>query len=321
MTSRLVSITGATGFLGRHLCEAFQRDGWRVRAIVRPGNAKALPEGIEVVQAPLVSAWLRAALEGSDLVIHSAAAIRAPNEASFTAVNVGGTHAVVEAANVTSARLLHISSQAAAGTGTPTAPTREDDPPHPVNAYGRSKLASEEVVRAASRIPWTIVRPCAVYGPRDRGFLPLFRLATRGLFFYASPPSTRFTLIYIDDLVGAIRSAATHDRAVGQTFFLGNQVPSTTDEVLRAVAESVDRSYRPRYLAPVLLNIAASVGEVAWKLGRQPVIDRGRLRELRSIGFVCATDRARDLLGFRAAVSLRDGMDRTARWYREHQWL
>ena len=85
----------------------------------------------------------------------------------------------------------------------------EDDPPHPINRYGRSKLASEALVRERCQVPWTILRPCAVYGPRDRGFLPLFRLARRGLTFLATPPATSFTLLFIDDLVKAILLAAT----------------------------------------------------------------------------------------------------------------
>src|SRR5262245_10335220 len=177
MTSRSVSITGATGFLGYHLAQAFQQNGWKVRASVRPGNVKPLPEGVAAVQAPLARAWLEQAFAGADLVVHAAAAVRAPSEAAFMAANVEGTRAVVEAANAVGARLLHISSLAAIGPAPAAAPAREDDAPHPVNGYGRSKLAAEEVVRAAARTPWTIVRPSAVYGPRDRGFLPVFRMA------------------------------------------------------------------------------------------------------------------------------------------------
>jgi nucleoside-diphosphate-sugar epimerase len=321
MTSRSVSITGATGFLGYHLAQKFQQSGWTVRAIVRPGSAKPLPEGVAAVQSPLVRAWLEPAFAGADLVVHAAAAIRAPTDIAFSATNVDGTRAVVEAANATGARLLHLSSVAAIGPASAAAPAREDDAPRPINGYGRSKLAAEEVVRTAARTPWTIVRPPAVYGPRDRGFLPLFRMARRGLFLYAAPPSTAFTFVYVEDLIDALLRAAAADRAIGQTFFVGHAEPVTTELLLRTIAEAVGKPYRPRFVPPIALDVAAAIGELAWRLGRQPLLDRGRLAELRAEGFVCAVDRIRDALGFVATTSIRDGIDRAAQWYRVHDWL
>jgi nucleoside-diphosphate-sugar epimerase len=208
-----------------------------------------------------------------------------------------------------------VSSLAAAGPGTPARPVREDDPARPINAYGRSKLASEDVVRTLSRTPWTIVRPCAVYGPRDRGFRPLFRLAQRGRFFYAAPPSTFFTLIYVEDLIKAMLVVATDDRAIGGTFFVGHPEPQTTDDLLRALADTYGVSYRPRSVPSGLIDAAATLGELAWKLGRKPVIDRSRLAEFRAEGFVCSVDRLRDVLGFVAATSLREGVALTANSY------
>jgi nucleoside-diphosphate-sugar epimerase len=320
MTSRSVSITGATGFLGYHLAQAFQQSGWQVRAIVRPGSVKPLPEGIAAVQAPLARAWLEPAFAGADLVVHCAAAIRAASDAAFTAANVEGTRAVVEATNTVGARLLYLSSLSAIGPALPSAPARENDAPHPINGYGRSKLAAEQVVHAGARTPWTIVRPSAVYGPRDRAFLPLFRMARRGLFLYAAAPLTAFTFVYVDDLVAAVLAAAADERAIGQTFFVGHPEAVTTETLLRAIADAEGKSYRPRAVAPILLDAAAAAGELAWRLGREPLIDRGRLAELRSGGFVCAVDRIREAIGFVAATSIREGIERTARWYREHDW-
>jgi nucleoside-diphosphate-sugar epimerase len=321
MKNRSISVTGATGFLGWHLCDAFQTAGWQVRAIVRPGNRKPLPAGVDQVPAALSPPSLRQAIDGSDVVVHCAAVIRAPDEMTFNAVNVEGTRALVDASNSVGARFVHLSSQAAIGTGTPERPSREEDPPHPVNAYGRSKLASEMVVRSACRTPWTIVRPCAVYGPRDRGFLPLFRLARRGLFVLPSPPATAFTLIYVDDLVRAIVQAASDDRAVGQTMFVGHPEPQPTEDVLRALAHSYGRTYRPLRVPPTVLGALASLGQAAWRLGHRPLLDSGRLKELQAVGFVCAVDRVRDVLGFTAAVSLRDGIQRTRQWYSERHWV
>jgi nucleoside-diphosphate-sugar epimerase len=323
MKSRSVSITGATGFLGWHLAGAFRNAGWQVRAIVRPGNRKPLPEGIEAVEASLepTSDALIRAFEPSSVVVHAAALTRARNEAAFNAVNVGGTRTVLDAVNRTGAHLIFVSSQAAIGTGTPLRPSREDDEPHPLTAYGRSKCAAEAAIRSAARVPWTIVRPSAVYGPRDRGFLPLFRLASRGLSPLVTRASTSFTLIYVEDVVGAIVLAASDPRAIGATVFLGHPQPARSDDILKAIAAAMNGRYRPLRVPSLVLQAAAAAGELSWSVGHQPLIDRSRLAELRAEGFVCAVDRARDVLGFTAAVGLTAGAERTARWYRDQGWV
>jgi dihydroflavonol-4-reductase len=321
MRKRSISVTGATGFVGWHLTQACVASGWDVRAVVRPGNRKPVPDGAVVVEAPLAGAELSAACDGSDVLVHCAAVVRAPSERVFHDVNVGGTKAAVAAAKAAGARLVLISSLAAAGPSPPDAPRSEDDPPAPVNAYGRSKLAAEAVVREAAGLEWTIVRPAAVFGPRDRGFLPLFAMARRGLFLAPSRRPVSFTLVHVDDLVRAVQLAVDAPAAAGATFFVGHPQAQTVDDILSAIARSLARPYRPWHPPEFMLGAAARVGDAFWAMGVEPTIDSARLVELRSEGFVCAVDRARDLLGFAATISLGDGMDQAARWYREHGWI
>jgi nucleoside-diphosphate-sugar epimerase len=370
MRSRSVSITGATGFLGWHLAEAFRDAGWVVRAIVRPGNTKPLPAGIDSMTAALgredgrreerEKGWRREgakaqerrepqescegqerqeagreadgqkglerralarAIEGCEVLVHAAGLTRARRASAFDAVNVSGTRAIVDAVNAAGARLIAISSQAAIGPGSVACPSREDDAPRPLTPYGRSKLAAETVVRSRARVPWTIVRPSSVYGPRDRQFLPVFRLASRGLFLQATDPATPFTFLYIDDLTRGVVLAAGDEHAAGRTMFLGHPDPLTADELLKQLATAFGRRYRPRRVPGLALRAAALAGECSWWLGLEPVLDRARLAELGARGFVCAVDRARDLLGFTAAVPLQEGVERTARWYRNQGWI
>lgn len=320
MRSRSVSVTGATGFVGWHVADTFVRDGWHVRAIVRPGNVKPLPPGVESVEAELSAPSLTRACGGSDVVVHGAALIRARDARTMNAVNVEGTRAAAQAAARAHARFLLVSSQAAGGTGTPLAPRSETDTPAPVNVYGRSKLAAEEVVRTTSDLRWTIVRPSAVYGPRDRGFLPLFRLARRGLFVVPTGAHTAFTLIYISDLVRAIQLAVQTDAAVGETLFVGHSQASTGVELLAAVAAAEGRRFRPYLVPRPIVSALASAGDIAWKLGMKPLVDSSRYAELRAEGFVCAVDRARRVLGFTADTALEHGVGLTATWYRNEGW-
>jgi nucleoside-diphosphate-sugar epimerase len=321
MKSRCVSLTGATGFLGRHIAEAFDSRGWTVRAVVRPGSPKALPLGVERREADLLNvAALGAACDGSAVVVHAAGLVRARHPDDFEAVNVHGVRAVVEAANSAGARLVHLSSLAAVGPGTTDRPAREDDPPKPVNAYGRSKLAGERVVRDLARVPWIVLRPSAVYGPGDRGFLPLVRLASRGLFPLAAPGTMPFTLIYIDDVARAVVNAA-EGAVSGGAFFIGHAEPQTTEALLRAIAGQLGRRYRPLRLPTPVVRAMGSLGDAVWALGGRPPLDSARVSEFTAAGFVCDVSRARERLGFSAAVDLPDGLARTVRWYRERGWI
>jgi nucleoside-diphosphate-sugar epimerase len=323
MRSPSVSITGATGFIGWHLCEAFRDAGWRVVASARPGSAGAVPAGVVRAEAALEADALAPVFEGADVVVHAAGMTRGHLAEALHAVNEDGTRAVVAAVNATGARLVLVSSQAAAGSGTRSRPAREDDEPRPITAYGRSKLAGEQVVRSAARVPWTIVRPASVYGPRDRQFLPLFRLASRGLFPVVAAPGAAFTLVHVDDVTRGILLAATTPASAvkGTTLFLGHPQAPSADELLSALARVLGRRFRPMRIPEPLLRALALFGDLAWRAGRRPMLDSVRLAELRAEGFVCAVDRARDTIGFSAAVPLESGLERTARWYREAGWI
>ena len=211
--------------------------------------------------------------------------------------------------------------------------------PRPLNAYGRSKLAAEATLKMRARTPWCIVRPSAVYGPHDRQFLPLFRLASRGWFPLVTDPAAAFTLVYVEDVARAVVLAAGgllagaaggpgrtggQDEAEtdgGETLFIGHPRPQTTEDVLRILADAFQRPYRPWPVPGAILNGLSWAGELSFRLGGQPLIHRARFHELRAEGFVCAIDRAREVLNFTAEVELRDGVERTLRWYRDQAWV
>jgi nucleoside-diphosphate-sugar epimerase len=321
MSRRRVAITGASGFLGWHAGNAFRAAGWEVRALVRPGSRKPVPDDVERVEAALDAKAVSAALADCDVVVHAAGIVRAGKAHAFEAVNVSGTRAVVAAANAAGARVVFVSSQAAIGPGTLHRPARECDQPRPLTPYGRSKLAAERVVAQDAVVPWTIVRPASVYGPRDRQFLPLFRLAARGVFPLVTRRDASFTLIHVNDVVRALVAAAADPRAVGEAFFLGHGRPQREAELLALIADAVGRPYRPVRVPRAALGVAAWLGDAAWRLGREPLVDRARLAELGADGFVCAVDHAALTLGFRAETPLAEGVAETARWYRERGWI
>jgi nucleoside-diphosphate-sugar epimerase len=315
MTGR-VAVTGANGFIGRNVVLHLRNAGWAVRAIVRPDRRYAVPEGVELVAAQFGTADLIRAAAGAEVIVHAAGRTRAATMRQFETANVEVTRQVVGAAVELGSRLVQVSSQAAAGPGTPERPRLEDDPPRPLTAYGRSKLAAEEVVKTSRRLHWTIVRPALVYGPFDRNALPLFKLAQRGIVPQASGSAApAYTFVHVEDVARGIEAAATTVAAEGHTFSLGHPRSDTVDTLTDALERVLGRSCRRVRLPGAVLVAAALVGDAAMMCGRPLALDRARLAELRAEGWVCSVEKARDRLGFSARIDLLEGFASTAAWY------
>jgi nucleoside-diphosphate-sugar epimerase len=309
-----VAVTGATGFIGWHVCQRLQRAGWSVVAVMRPGSRKPLPDGIEAVQVALEAATLVDACRGADVLVHVAGIVRAESVAAYAAVNVDATRAVADAARAVGARLVHVSSLTAAGPAAVDRPCDESDTPNPITDYGRSKLQGETLVRAVAGLRHTIVRPAAVYGPRDRQFLPLFQAARRGVFLRI-PRSESFCLthIHVEDLARAIEMVCARATLDCETLTIGHPVPVSLDDLLRTLASIFGRAYRPIPVPFVMMRLGAWLGVGG--------LSEERLREAKSAGFVCRTERAEKALGFRAEIDLPEGFRATAEWYRANGWL
>ena len=319
--SRRFVVTGATGFIGSHLSAYLVASGIDVRAIVRPDSPHAAPAGTTVVRAPLVASALEEPFSGADTVVHLAGLVRSFDANRYTAVNVEGTRAVAEAARAVAARLIHISSLAAAGPASAAAPRSEDDPPNPLTPYGKSKLAGEHAVTSVTGLRWTILRPAVVYGPADRAMLPLFRLAKRGILPMIGRSDAAYTFVHVGDVVRAI-AAAIDAHTDGDVVFVGHPRPVSAREILEEIRTAVGRPAWPARVPAPLGWVAAMASDVAGRvIGRPLPLNRWRYAELLAEGFVCRVDRLRDRLGVVAAIDLREGLAQTADWYRREGWL
>lgn len=316
-------ITGGTGFVGSHLVEALARRGARARVLVRETSDTRLLErhGFTPVVGRLddVSS-LRGALGDADVVLHLAAATRALSEAEFHRVNAVGTERLLDAmeADGSRRRLVYLSSLAAAGPA--REPVQPGDEPRPITAYGRSKLAGERAALDRAGVDTAVLRPPAVYGPRDRDLLPFFRLAKWGLQPTAGPPDRPMQLVHATDLANAVVSAGEGE-ATG-VFHVAEPTPYAWREVLDLVAEAVGHRTVTLTVPGGLVRAAAAVSEALARTTRRAVIfDRDKARELLAPGWTCETESARLGFGFEAAIPLAEGLDETAAWYRANGWL
>jgi dihydroflavonol-4-reductase len=322
-------VTGATGFIGSHLVDLLVARGARVSCLVRQPSKARLPAGVRLVAGSLADeAALRAAAEKADAVFHLAGRVGAWRPSTLDEVNRAGTARVLEAvARVApSAHFVHLSSLSAAGPSQRGTPRVESDPDAPVSAYGRSKLSGEGAVKAGP-VRYTILRPPAVYGPRDRAFLPLFRLARHGIAPIAGDPDQELSLVEVHDLVRAIACVVT-PRCAGLTLYASHPAIVTAAGFATLVHEALARhgAARPRHrLVTVPLPLAAvslaATGAWAAVSGRVTPLVPGKLAELRAPGWTCSPRALTLATGWRGQTSLADGLARTASWYAQNRHL
>jgi nucleoside-diphosphate-sugar epimerase len=321
-----VAVTGGTGFVGSHLVDTLCAAGLRPRVLVREPRA---PRWIGAAPVEWVAGSLadRDALgrlvAGAGTVLHLAGVVRAGSAAGFDRGNRAGTANLVTAVLelAPAARLVHVSSLAAAGPSPDPAGVGPEVTPRPVSHYGRSKLAAEAEVR---RLPagrwWTILRPPAIYGPRDTDVLEFFRMASLG--WMAIPAGERWiTVAWVGDVVRAVLAAAVSAEA-GRTHHLGEPAPYRLDELLRAIAEVGGVRARLVRVPEVVLRSAAAAGSALQRLGLERVaLTRDKAREILASHWTARTADSLEALGLEETTSFADGAAATWRWYRARGWL
>lgn len=322
---RVALVTGASGFIGSHLVEALVPRDWRVRCLVRkqsrlrwiPTDDVTLMNG--EIEAP--GDDLDRAVRNVSVVFHLAGLTSAVTDDAYTAVNVEGTRNVVDAMRraAPEALLVFCSSLSAAGPARHHRPVNETDEAQPVSAYGKSKLAAEALVRE-SGLEHLIVRPPAVYGPRDADILAAFRLANRGAALRVAPEGQKLSMVYAEDLARGLVSAA---EAEGRgLYYMTDGMIHTWESIMSQVARAIGK--RPRTIA-VPRAVADAVARTdrlrAMVTGTKPLLTPDRVIELSQPDWTCDDTRARLDIDYESSVSLPDGMRMTAEWYRAHGWL
>ncbi len=311
-------VTGASGFIGRRLASTLARRGHGVACLVRQTSKTACLKGlpVELVVGDLGDPGsLDAAVSGRNWVFHLAGVVQAASGSAFKAANVEGTRNLVEACLRRAPgleRFVLVSSIAAAGPSGPDRPGTEEDEPRPVTAYGRSKLAAEGIVlRAAPRLPATIVRPPNVLGPGSKELERAIRLVKKRIVPAVGDGRPRTSLIDVDDLVEALILAASNVRSIGQTYYVTDGRAYAWPEITAALAEElglgrirVRLSYRVQIAAGLLAEAAARV------TGKVPALTRDIVRAGRDRFWIYDGSKIERDLGFCPRSTMRDSVRR-----------
>jgi nucleoside-diphosphate-sugar epimerase len=326
---RKILVTGATGFVGSHLVDCLVERGSDVRCLVRQSS------NLRYVKHPQVelaygglddSTDWDEALADVDIIYHVAGTTFARRARDYFTVNHQGTEALLAEALKRRDRIkrfVYISSLAAVGPARDGNPVDEDTSPAPITPYGRSKLMAEEAVRVVSDLlPVTVVRPPAVYGPRDYGIFEFFKAVKGGMFPMIGRRDKRVSLVHARDLVDGIILAGESEASVGRTYFISSE----DDYSMRAVADLMAALMRKRLRTitiprAVAYGVAVAAEAAAALMGKPPVINRDKVTDLSQTGWTCSIERAKSELDYSPQVPLEEGLRETIAWYRSEGWL
>jgi nucleoside-diphosphate-sugar epimerase len=324
-----VLVTGATGFIGSHLVEALLQRGDEVRCLIRKTSdlrwLRGLP--IEATQGDCNDkSSLAEAVKGVDQLFHLAGVTKAVEERTYFEVNALGTENLIHAClehNPHLQKFIYLSSQAAAGPCQNEDKKKESDRCEPVSPYGQSKRMGEDFALAhAHELPLLILRPSAVYGPRDRDIYTFFKLLSKRIKPCLSGQEQRISLCYVQDIVQAILLASETKKSGGEIFFLSDGQGYRWEEVGDIFAEAMG-------ITPICIRVPewmilgiASISEYFSKISGKPaLLNRGKVEEMVQKNWVCDITKAKEVLGFQPTVPLMEGARLTFEWYKRENWL
>lgn len=317
-------VTGATGFIGSNLVKELVKREYEVTCLARKTSNLRCLEDLEVsiVYGDCTDKNSLQQLPANfNYVFHLAGLTKAKKEEDFFVTNVNGTENLLNVLSANSQslkRFLYMSSLAAVGPSCDGIPLDETATPGPVSMYGRSKLKGELVTLAyKDRMPVSIVRPPAVYGPRDRDFFMFFKMIRRG--FYPYWGKCYYSLLYVDDLVRGLITAAESREAEGNIYFLSDGRIYSNDDIVYEIIQAMETRAVRLKIPNFAVELVAKISE-KFAAG-STIINLDKLREIKHSHWTCNSKKAENELGFIPRVTIKEGIKWTADWYRIHKWL
>lgn len=323
-------VTGATGFAGSTLVRELCRLKSDVRVLAR--SARRAEEmfdglGIDIHEGDIVDPQaVDKAVKGIDKVYHIAAVYRTAgiSDQVYRDVHVKGTENVMNGAFQHKVdRMMHCSTVGVHG--------HIDDPPAdetyrfaPADIYQETKLAGERAAlefSARTGLPVSVIRPCAIYGPGDMRLYKLFRLAARKFVPVIGSGNIFYHMVYVDDLIQGFILAGEKEEAVGKAFIIGGEEIPTLNQLIDQIADLDQRKPLKIHLPAKPFQAAGSLFEkICVPLNFEPPIYRRRV-DFFTKSRAFDISKAKAVLGYQPKVGLRDGLEKTARWYRQQGLL
>jgi nucleoside-diphosphate-sugar epimerase len=330
-----VVVTGANGFIGSHVVDKLIKKGYDVEIISRKNSDLSnLEEHIKINKIKINECnfsdidSLANAVSGSDYIYHIGGAVAAKNWEGYKSANVDATTNLIEAALKTTPNLLKflfVSSQTAAGPSMAlNKPKTELDEMNPISQYGKSKkLAEEEVAKYYNRLPIATVRPPAVFGPRDKAILDVFKTVNSGLGAMIGFDKKYVSLINCFDLADGIILAAESEKSIGQKYFISSDEFYTWDYLIPLIGEKLNKKFVLKIKLPhsLVKGLGLTSEKVGNFFGATPVFNYEKANDFIQSYWTCSIDKAKSELNYQPKIKIDEGIEITVDWYKKHKWL
>lgn len=329
-----ILITGASGFIGSFIVEEALKRGFETWAAVRKSSSKAYlqDERINFIELNLSSKeQLVEQLKGKgfDYVVHAAGVTKCLNKQDFSRINTQGTKNLVDAlmeVGMPLKRLVFISSLSIFGAikeQQPYEEIRETDSPQPNTAYGKSKLEAEKYLESlGTRVPYIILRPTGVYGPREKDYFIMAKSIKGHSDFAVGYKRQDITFVYVQDVVQAVFLALEKGEN-GRKYFLSDGLVYQSTTFSDLIHEELGRPWWIRITAPVwVLRIVTFFGEYVGRMtGKVTALNNDKYNILKQRNWRCDIQPAIDELGYQPKYDLKQGVKETIKWYKDNGWL
>lgn len=325
-------VTGASGFIGSFIVEEALRRDYDVWAAVRKSSSRQFLSDprIHFIELDLDSTeHLLQQLKDCSFsyVVHAAGVTKCLDKADFHRINTLGTQHLVEALltlRMPLRRFVYISSLSIMGAIREEQPYREileSDTPRPNTAYGESKLAAEQWL-STQELPYVILRPTGVYGPRERDYFMMAKSIKAHTDFAVGYRQQDITFVYVTDVVQAVFLAMEKGRT-GRKYFLSDGEVYQSSTFSDLIRQELGNPWWIRITAPLwLLRIITFCGEwVGHLTGKVTALNNDKYNIMRQRNWRCDIEPARQELGYAPQVKLPEGVRRSIQWYKDNKWL
>jgi len=327
-----ILITGASGFIGSFIVEEALNRGFEVWAAVRKSSSRQFlqDERLRLIELDLGSEnRLKEQMKDCrfDYVVHAAGVTKCLNKADFRRINTEGTKHLVKALSALDMplkRFVYLSSLSIMGAireQQPYTEILESDTPKPNTAYGKSKLEAEQWLETQN-IPYIILRPTGVYGPRERDYFMMAKSIKAHTDFAVGYKQQDITFVYVTDVIQAVFLALENGQT-GRKYFLSDGEVYQSSTFSDLIRHELGNPWWIRITAPIwLLRIITFFGEFVGHLtGQVTALNNDKYNIMRQRNWRCDIEPARQELGYQPKVKLEEGVRRSIQWYKENKWL
>ncbi len=328
-----ILITGASGFIGSFIVEEALRRGFETWAAVRKSSSRAFLQDkrIHFIELDFSSeTQMTEQLTGLqfDYIVHAAGVTKCLDKADFHRINTEGTQHLVRvllALQMRIKRFVYISSLSIMGAireQQPYTEILESDVAKPNTAYGKSKLEAEKWLATVKDLPYVILRPTGVYGPRERDYFMMAKSIQSHTDFAVGYKQQDITFVYVTDVVQAVFLALEKGQS-GRKYFLSDGEVYQSSTFSNLIRKELGNPWWIRITAPLwVLKIVCTVGEYYSKLsGKVTALNNDKYNIMRQRNWRCDIEPARKELGYEPQVKLEEGVRRSIQWYKDNGWL